>query len=59
MRAIIKVVMVEVDCPRCGEGIGAPDNESFLWPVEILKSPIKCPHCQQNLTLPAKYAKAV
>lgn len=58
MRALIKVAVVEVSCPKCGEALSSPDNGSHLWPVNLLSLKlVYCPVCKIPLSLSSRFSK--
>lgn len=55
MKAKITVAGVEISCPKCGEGISAP-NDSFLWTIYELESvmghKVECFDCGATVEVP-------
>jgi hypothetical protein len=47
MLAIVKVVAVEVSCPKCKEPTAQPDSGSLMWEVSELRhgTELKCYSC--------------
>lgn len=58
--AKLRIAAYFVDCPQCGEGIGAPDNESFLWPVDmpVKEKTMTCSACNTRFKLPRALLEA-
>lgn len=55
MKAKITVAGVEMVCPKCGEGITAPNN-SFLWTIyeleAVMGQKVRCFDCGAVVEVP-------
>lgn len=60
--AKVRVAAYYIDCPDCGNGICAPDNGSFVWPIDMPifnQETVKCDDCDGVFTLPKKLRDAL